>query len=83
VEFVGKVLTPLGFIVIGADLSHTRFAVVRWGLLVDHLVETFLHAWAAFAAMGAREDAGRAEEYAKTTYKIIVGEDMSFNATYG
>ena len=82
-ESVGKVLTSLGFAVVGANSSHTRFAIVRWGLLVDRLVETFLHARTAFAAMGAREDSRQAEEYARTTYKIIVGEDMSFNATYG
>jgi hypothetical protein len=32
---------------------------------------------------GATEDSRRAEEYARTTYKIIVGEDTSFNATDG
>jgi hypothetical protein len=71
----------IGFV--GADSSHTRFAIIKWGLLVDDLVEIFLHARNAFAAMGAREDSRRAEEYARTTYKIIVGEDTSFNATYG
>jgi hypothetical protein len=83
IESVGKVLTSLGFVFVGADLSHTRFAIIKWGLLVDHLVETFLQARNAFAVMGAREDSRRAEEYARTTYKTIVGEDTSFNATYG
>ena len=77
-----KVLTSLGFGVVGADSSHTRFAVLRWGLVEDHLVETFLHIRTAFTAMGAREDSERAEEYARTTYKILVGEDVSFNASY-
>ncbi|KAI9767247.1 MAG: hypothetical protein M1840_005847 [Geoglossum simile] len=81
IELVGKVLTSLGFAFVGTDSSHTRFAIIRWGLLVDSLVETFLCARTAFAEMGAREDSRRAEEYARTTYKIIVGEDTSFNAT--
>ena len=42
-ESAVKVLTSLGFGVVGADSSQTRFAVVRWGLLMDCLVETFLH----------------------------------------
>lgn len=82
-ESAAKVLTSLGFVVVGADSSHTNFAIVRWGLLVDHLVETFLHIRTAFTARGAREDSERAEEYARTAYKMIVGEDVSFNATYG
>lgn len=82
IESVGKVLTSLGFVVVGADPSPTRFAIVRWGLLVDRLVETFLHARTAFAAIGAREDSERAEGYARTTFKIIVGEDSSFHTTY-
>lgn len=83
IEFVRKVLTSLGFVLVGADSSHTRIVTVKWGLLVDHLVETFLIARNDFAAIGATEDSRRAEEYARTTYKIIVGEDLSFNATYG
>ncbi len=82
-ESAVNVLTSLGFVVVGADSSHTRFAIVKWGLLVDHLVETFLHIRTAFTTMGAREDSGRAEEYARTTYKTIIGEDVSFKATYG
>ncbi|KAI9782552.1 MAG: hypothetical protein M1816_001849 [Peltula sp. TS41687] len=69
-ESAVKVLGSLGFVFVGAD---SCFAIVRWGLLMDHVVETFL----------ASRDSGRAEEYARTTYKIIVGEDSSFNATYG
>jgi hypothetical protein len=74
---VEKVLTSLGFVFVGADSSHTRFAIIRWGLLMDHLMEMFL------LARNAREDLRRAEEYARTTYKIIVSEDTSFNATCG
>ncbi len=33
-ELMGKVLASLGFIFVGADLLHTRFAIIKWGLLV-------------------------------------------------
>jgi len=83
VEAVGKVLTMLGFIVIGADSSSTRFKVVKWGLVMDHVVETFLHARTAFEAIGAWEDSKQAEEYAKVAYSIVVGESTSFESTHG
>lgn len=81
-----KVLTSLGFIIAGADssLSNTRFAIIKWGLMTDQLVETFLLLRTAFmiiggSGAGAMEDAARAEEYAKTTYKVVVGEVESFH----
>ncbi len=83
VESAAKVLTFLGFVVVGADSSQKCFEVSKWGLPVDYLVETFLHIQAAFTAMGAEMDSARAEKYAKTAYKILVGEDDSFKATYG
>jgi hypothetical protein len=81
-ESVGKVLTALGFIVDGMDASSTSFRVVKWGFVVDHLVETFLHARTAFKAMGAEEHSRTAETYAKCAYKMVVGEDVSFESTY-
>ncbi|MCJ1464635.1 hypothetical protein MMC07_003248 [Pseudocyphellaria aurata] len=77
-----KVLNVLGYVVVGADSSPTRFTVVRWGVPVDHLVETFLHMRTAFAAMGLQEDSARAKEYAKTVYKIVVGENETFEQNY-
>ena len=82
-ESAVKVLTLLGFVVVGADSSQTLFTIVRWGLVADNSVETFLHIRTAFTATKAMKDSARAEEYARTTYKILVGEDESFNATYG
>lgn len=81
-ESAVKVLTLLGFVVVGADSSKTRFAITKLGFLVEHLVENFFHIRNAFMAMGARQDSLRAEGYAKTTYKILVGEDASFDTTY-
>lgn len=82
IESAVKVLTSLSFVLIGADSSQTRFTIVRWGMAVDHLVETFLHIRTAFIAMGSREDSERAREYAKTAYQILVGENESFEANY-
>lgn len=82
IESAVKVLTSLGFVVIGADPSQTHFTVVRWGIALDHLVETFLHIRTAFLAIGSKEDSERAREYAKTAYQILVGENESFGANY-
>lgn len=81
-EWAVKVLTSLGFVVTGADASQTRFTIVKWGMPLDNLVQTLLNIRTAFTAMGSREDSERAGEYAKTMYKIIVGEDESFHASY-
>lgn len=83
IESVQKVLTLLGFIVVGADSTPVAFRVVKWGTVIDHLVEAFLHAQTAFEASAAWEDAKMARLYAKSTYSILVGEDTSFEATYG
>lgn len=82
-ESAAKVLTFLGFVVVGADSSQTCFEISKWGLQVNCLVETFLHIQAAFTVLGAEMDSARAERYAKTAYKIVMGEDDSFKATYG
>ncbi|KAK3063903.1 hypothetical protein LTS18_011814 [Coniosporium uncinatum] len=79
----GKVLTSLGFIIVGADSSAASFAVVKWGLIVDHLMETFLHLKAAFSAIRADKDSKYADECARLAYKIVVGEDASFDTLYG
>jgi hypothetical protein len=77
-----QVLVSLGFVVSGADDTSADFEVVKWGLAVDHLVEAFLHARDAYVAMEAWENAKKAEEYARTAYKVLVGEDESFGSTY-
>lgn len=79
-EWIGKILESLGFVVVGANLSATAFTVERWGLVIDHLVEVFMHAQAAFVNLGHLENSKRAEEYARVVYKIVVGEDSSFQS---
>ncbi|KAF1942738.1 SET domain-containing protein [Clathrospora elynae] len=82
-ESVQKVLIQLGFIIAGADSTSMGFRVVKWGLVVDHLIEVFLHARSAFEVIKAWEDSKIAEEYARIAYKIVVGEDTSFESSYG
>ncbi|KAF2823717.1 hypothetical protein CC86DRAFT_354942 [Ophiobolus disseminans] len=82
-DSVQKVFASLGFIINGLDATSTPFKVVKWGLVVDTLVEAFLHARTAFEAMMAWDDAKRAEAYARCVYKMVVGEDASFEAIYG
>jgi SET domain len=77
-----RALASLGFIVMGADSSPTGFAVVKWGLVHDYLIETFLLVRTAFASLGADEDSMSAEKYARMVYKIVVGEESSFDKTY-
>ncbi|KAF1808573.1 hypothetical protein P152DRAFT_468937 [Eremomyces bilateralis CBS 781.70] len=78
----GNVLTSLGFVAVGVDSSTTRFSITKWGLVINTLVEVFLHAQAAFTGIEAMEDAKRAGEYAKAAYKIILGENTTFYKTY-
>lgn len=82
VESAAKVLTSLGYVIVGADSSQMRFAIVKWGLMMDLLVEAFVHLQTAFATKGAMEDSERAKMYAKTAYRILVGEDVSFQTSY-
>lgn len=83
-ESAAKVLASLSFVLSGGAISppsssSARFAVAKWGLMIDYaVVESFLHIRAAFAVLGAHENASAAESYAKTAYRILVGEDSSF-----
>lgn len=82
-DSAAKVLTSLSFVLSGANISSSsssaRFAIAKWGLLLDSgVMETFLHIRAAFAALGAHENAKAAEGYARTVFKVLVGEDSSF-----
>jgi hypothetical protein len=50
--------------------------------MLDSLIEAFLHARTAFEALHAWDDSKRAEEYARIVYRIVIGEDTSFESTY-
>jgi hypothetical protein len=82
-EWTSKVLASLGFVVVGANSSSTTFEIERWGLVLNHVVEIFLHARTAFEALGCPNDSKQAAEYAKVAYKIVVGENSSFESVHG
>ena len=81
-----KVMAALGFIV-KRDTSSvfSSFQVEQWGLMVDALIETWVHLWMAYERLVPRrpELCKKAEAYAKTTYKICIGEDETFEEQVG
>lgn len=84
VQTAYKVLESLGF-VFKTDNSgdpKSPFQVVQWGLMQDHVVEAWVFLWTAFAKI-APANCDKAEECAKTAYKICVGEDVTFDEKYG
>jgi hypothetical protein len=81
-ESVRKTLQTLGFIVDGLDRTPAGLVVTKWGHTVDHLVEIFLHARTAFEQLRLWEKSRQAEQYARVAYRVLVGEDASFERTY-
>lgn len=61
---------------------HVTFQVIKWGLVVDHVIEVFMHIWKACLTVQPLlcEPVERA---ARTTYLICVGEEDTFWETYG
>ncbi|KAJ8116080.1 hypothetical protein OPT61_g2413 [Boeremia exigua] len=79
---LNKVLTALGFVLVGLDTSPAPLQVTKWGLMIDHLVEIFMHAQDAFYALGQFQDSKRAKEYAIVAYSTVVGESSSFESVH-
>ena len=81
-----KVLAALGFVVKRDSSSiFSPFEVEQWGLMADPLVETWVHLWLSYELLRPRQPmlGARAEQYAKITYRICVGEDDSFEEKVG
>ena len=79
-----KVLSSLGFKLVRQNPvgPNSSFYVEQWGLMVEHVVETWLHLWVAYAQL-APELCEEAERCARISYKICGGEDETFSETYG
>ncbi len=80
-----KVLESLGFVIKGAQIpvsSITPFEVVQWGLMVENVIETWIHLWTAYAVVAPHLCQG-AEESARISYRICVGEDVTFEESCG
>ncbi len=75
-----KVLESLGFVIKGAHVpvsSSTPFEVVQRGLMMDIVIETWIHLWTAYARLAPHLCQG-AEECARISFRICVGEDVAF-----
>ncbi|KAL1799689.1 hypothetical protein ACET3X_000031 [Alternaria dauci] len=77
-----KTLQSLGFVVTGLDRTPEALVILKWGQIVDHLVEVFLHARSALEQLGLWGKSEQAKQYARVTYRILVGEDASFEQTH-
>ena len=53
--------------------------------MVDPLIENWVHLWVAYERLVSRrpEPRKKAEEYARMTYKICIGEDETFEEQVG
>lgn len=82
-----KILEMLGFSIHGAAFPARKgdrgIVVEKWGLVVDYLVECWLMLWTAYAVLGDMERGEMARGLAVTSYRIVVGEDQTFEETYG
>lgn len=63
----------------------SSFQIEQWGLMVDALIETWMHLWMAYERLVPRrpELCKKVEAYAKTTYQIYIGEDETFEEQVG
>ena len=84
VETAWKVLASLGFTVKRQNPQSLKspFEIEQWGLMEDCLIQTWVHLWTAYAHL-APDLCQKAEEYAKITYRICIGEDDTFDEKYG
>ncbi|KAL4896468.1 hypothetical protein BDV59DRAFT_107183 [Aspergillus ambiguus] len=84
VKFGVMSLESLGFVIEGVDIPHisdTPLVVQKWGLMTDAVVGCWMILCRAFREL-APPFASQAEEYARVSYKICVGEDETFDQTY-
>ena len=67
----------------GPDATgQVTFEVIKWGLVIDHVIEVFMHIFKACQTVQP-ELCGPVEKVARTAYRICVGEDETFWVTYG
>lgn len=87
IEAAVSILTCLGFVLSGpgnllaSSTSSPLFTVLKWGLTVDHpVIGAFLRLRAALMRLGARQDAKAAEMCARMAYRLMVGEEATWDA---
>ena len=80
-----RVLASLGYVIDGGNLprtSGTPMVVKQWGLMKECLIECWMLLSGAYHLVAPDLEA-QAEEYARISYKVCVGEDETFDETYG
>ncbi|RDW63192.1 TPR domain protein [Aspergillus mulundensis] len=91
IEFNLKGLASLGYVIegvqipvsIGKRANRVKLVVKKWGLLRDELIGCWMNIAAAYRTLAPESKlADQAEEYARITYRICVGEDETFDDTY-
>ncbi|KAJ6016560.1 hypothetical protein N7540_011151 [Penicillium herquei] len=84
VEFAVMSLESLGFIIMGQDIpsvSDNPLIVQKWGLMTEGVAGCWMILCRAYEQL-APALASHAEEYARVSYRILVGEDVTFDQTY-
>lgn len=79
-EAVSRALAAVGFVIEGG--VEGPLVVKKWGLVMDNLVVAWMILGKSLLKV-APESAMQAERYARMAYLISVGEEASFDATYG
>lgn len=74
-----QILTALGF-----EYDTINARIEKWGLVNSYVVEAFASLWEAYGECEGKAGlCGRAEENAKLTYEICIGERESFEEVLG
>lgn len=85
VELGLKALESLGFVIQGGKLpqdANRSLSVKKWGLMTDGVVGCWMILSGSYQTLAPGLEA-QAEHYARISYRICVGEDQSFDETYG
>ena len=80
-----KVLESLGFVIKGAHIptsSTMPFELGQWGVMTDGVVEAWIHLCNAYLSF-APHLYHKAVACAKVAYRICIGEDVTFEESYG
>jgi hypothetical protein len=86
-EVILKGFEALGFVIVACPRGGTTKAqpnclrIDRWGLGLNSAVNAFLHLSQAYETL-AREQSKVALGFAKTAYRMMIGEDVTFLDTY-
>jgi hypothetical protein len=84
IEFAFKALESLGFHITGGCVqgsARAEVVVQKWGIVAPVMVEIWMMLSRAYHIVEPNFEA-EAKKYAKLSYKILVGEDETFEETY-